>query len=1056
MSSSKGSIKFWEYYGTIAGIICNGPVDTLEEVIIDGESTWRGPLHRVPGETFATITLESRRVVRFYWGTDEQVSDPLLQAMGNDLGHDHPPYAGFCYIVLVDFFFGRERTSAPNVEVVVGRKPQQSIFSGEEALLQDKQAAPLATLAEVLCNPRHGLGLDASAHLDAASWDATAVQQYADSAHLNSYLSPLINQQVPLRQAVAEMALNADLWLRYNSASQRIEAGAHPHGTTIDVSALPLLTEHDLTSRPRFGGSGWGDIETGWAITFTDRNRGFKETTDKHDDLRALSIVGDHRRATLKRPWITRRNQALFHLVEYGKGRSQPAVKGQLEVRRAKAMHIRPGNLVRFAFTLAGESAAEDPVPPLPIEWVLFDTTDPRPFLEVQTRVTLNSHDYSNSYPITIAWMPPTWYIFDVATEGLNPYFIRVIGAELSGYFRQALIATFRFASVVQRETIDLRGALYETGGVIDVYGESRVIVRFIDEQGVEQIAVSVQRLDDQDGALLGPLDQTPRQFSLDSFTWAGLDPFNFMVDSTVSFPSEQVLRYASAIGFHSYCRGGYIGPEQMTHLRGLTIRFPGGEVAEPKPEVLGGGRLVEQVFRVVERTIPQTGPIRLSLESEPGISAIAHQSPEDPVQEPQPVAMPEVAHARFFEIPPPLVDGKSACMGVLAERPHDLAIGLNIHYDSDADGTFLGLGIQEIFALRARPVLGWTADALGPLEIEVLSTRDLDLLDDDPGTTAARDNQLLLFAFETDPVTGAIATDTNGFARMEVLSVDSFELTGANTYAVTALRGRAGTVKQDITSANGELWILPSFGIKAFAHADFAQPATTGFFRLQPFSAFGQRPLDECANRSFGFIGSDAYAPQVRFTSPADASLSFSAPPGNVAFAGEVTDADSNLVNFSLLRSSANSGATETLVSLPLAPTGQYTFSRSVAFNQYGNFTLIARAQDSTGKVTDAVVEVAIGSAGGSGTQVEPVSISPNGAFYWNSVSVTLYCPTAGATIETAITDQLTDEAPPDNWSPYAGAIMVSATLRLWARASAPDMTPADPVYADFTNAAY
>lgn len=1063
-SGGKGSIKFWEYYGTIAGIICNGPVDTIEEIIIDGESSWQGPLDRAAGETHVTLTLDARRVVRFYWGGDDQPVDPLLQSSGNTLGHDHPSYAGFCYIVLVDFLFGRERTSAPNVEVVVARRPWQTLISGDAAQLHEQQASPLATLAEILGDRRHGLGLEAAGLLDGISWEASAAAQFAGNAHRRAHLSPLLNQQVPLRQAVAEMALNADLWLRFNARTRLIEAGIHPHGNTVEVSSLPLLSEDDLTARPRFEGTGWGDVETGWAISFTDRQRGYKETTEKHDDLRALSIVGDHRRATLKRPWITRRDQASFHLTEYAKSHAEPTVKGQLEVRRAKALEIRPGDLIRYALPLPEGTTEGEAVPPVPSEWVVFDTADPRPFLEVDVGVTSvyenpPTFEYSSSYPIQIEWMPPIWGGYNVVDYQLNPHFIRVVPSSPNDAFRECLIATARFETIFQRQTLSLIGAVFATGALFDVDGHTRLAVRFIDDDGLEKIALSAQRIDtDPRDDAYPTVDnlQVPLEVSFDGLEWTGIDPLGLFPDTAIQFTASRVLGHATAVGFFSYYRGRYSDGtvSRMAHLLGMQIRFGDTDAGgEPGAGENAGGASHESVFRVVERTVPQTGPVRLLLEAETGLSAQAYTAPEEEPQLSQPLLLPEIDQARLLELPPPLAGDKNARMGVLAERPHDLAIGLNVHYDSEADGTFIALGIQEIFALRARPVDGWSESDTGEVSIEVLSTRDLDLLDDDPGPTAARDNQLLLFALETDPASGAIATDANGFPRMEVLSIEALELTAAATYTVTVLRARSGTRNQTISAANGELWILPAFGVMPFTHQDFAQPSSSGFFRLQPFSAFGERPLAECANRSFTFAASSSYAAQVRFTSPSTGSLSFSEPPGNLVVEGDVQDVDGNLVNVSLLRSSDSGTLSETLLFLPMAPTGQYAFSRVVPFEAYGSFTLTARAQDASGNVSEALLTIDIGSPASSGDPVAPVVISPDGAQFWGTTTVTLFCPTSGALIEYATTDMQTTEAPGTGWTSYAGAITITSSLRLWARASAVDMIASDPVSAGFLN---
>ena len=78
-------------------------------------------------------------------------------------------------MLLVDFFFGRERTSAPNVEVIVSRKPAQDVLTGTVAALSDGQASPLCSLADFFTHPRYALGLSPS-NFDSVSWGNAADQ----------------------------------------------------------------------------------------------------------------------------------------------------------------------------------------------------------------------------------------------------------------------------------------------------------------------------------------------------------------------------------------------------------------------------------------------------------------------------------------------------------------------------------------------------------------------------------------------------------------------------------------------------------------------------------------------------------------------------------------------------------------------------------------------------------------------------------------------------------------------------------------------------------------
>jgi hypothetical protein len=295
----------------------------------------------------------------------------------------------------------------------------------------------------------------------------------------------------------------------------------------------------------------------------------------------------------------------------------------------------------------------------------------------------------------------------------------------------------------------------------------------------------------------------------------------------------------------------------------------------------------------------------------------------------------------------------------------------------------------------------------------------------------------------------GAVAEDADGFSIIEIYSIDAFTQTGYDSYAVTAYRERYGTKRRSFWNGQSECWIIPGFGLTGFGHRDFAvlqNLIQTGYFRLQPFTIFAQRELSGCADIPFTFPTSLAYAPQVTFTTPATASLQYAAPPGSVNFAGTVTDADGNLTHFSLLRRAAD-GTEETLYSLPLNPTGLYNFERTVSFPDPGSFTLIARAQDSTGRITDSEIAIEIDQPAG---KVATPSISPSGGFIRTSRSVSITCATAGAAIEYAKV-LVGNPAPSTGWIAYTGAFTVFPETRVWARTTASGLTASDYARADF-----
>ena len=75
-----------KYYADLVGAVCHGPVDRLDEVWMDNFLVWptSGGGSMVRGsEDFITITINrgvKTQQMRFYWGTETQVADPILTA----------------------------------------------------------------------------------------------------------------------------------------------------------------------------------------------------------------------------------------------------------------------------------------------------------------------------------------------------------------------------------------------------------------------------------------------------------------------------------------------------------------------------------------------------------------------------------------------------------------------------------------------------------------------------------------------------------------------------------------------------------------------------------------------------------------------------------------------------------------------------------------------------------------------------------------------------------------------------------------------------------------
>src|ERR1051325_8966147 len=387
MGSGKGGSKgsgSYDYFGSIAGVVGEGPFSYISSFIVDGAEVWPRANAWASGQNYAvnnlvsndgrtwkctspdtassiapplnpskwtryvlaasgdhdSLTIEGFGEVIIYWGTTTQTAPSLLSSSGNDFGEQHPDYKRICYVLLVNFLFGRERTSAPNIEVIMGRTPLQSVWSGASNALNDGQANMIAAAAEWLTSP-NGIGL-ATDRLDSASFQATAVIGYNKPAL--AYVSPLLDSQNTVRSAFADVALVTDTFLRFNPNTELIEAGSFVHGSP--PSSYHTVTVDDLTEPPKFDAEGWASFKTRAVVSFSDRARAYKQSSDKADDARAFRILGEHRPLSLQRPQITRREQALSHAAETLRTIGVPQLSGSVVVRREKARTFRAGDYV--------------------------------------------------------------------------------------------------------------------------------------------------------------------------------------------------------------------------------------------------------------------------------------------------------------------------------------------------------------------------------------------------------------------------------------------------------------------------------------------------------------------------------------------------------------------------------------------------------------------------------------------------------------------------------------------------------------------------------------
>lgn len=390
-SGGAGSTTY-NYYGTLAGGLCLGPVDELVSIILNGKEVWPGGKPwavgvnytagagifvfngqswtptanhtssnlNAPGSSssfwteytfarggadyndFSIVGDDGTHygIARLYWGTQTQTADPLLASSGNDKFDQHPDYKGVCYVILRDFLFGQEIQSGPNTEFILRKKCGQTIVAGGPANITDGQVNVAAAAVEILTDKN--LVGQSTAVIDSTSFNV--VSALCDAAPLLTGCSVLIDSGDTLRAVFQRLMEMIDGYSRYNPTTKSIEIGVFQHGVT--PGSYVTLTNDALASAPKFSTNSWQETKSRAVVNYPSRQFNYQQVSDKADDPRLFTILGSVREQTLDRPYICRPDQAVLHGRETLRVIGHAVTTCEVSVRREFARSIRAGSYV--------------------------------------------------------------------------------------------------------------------------------------------------------------------------------------------------------------------------------------------------------------------------------------------------------------------------------------------------------------------------------------------------------------------------------------------------------------------------------------------------------------------------------------------------------------------------------------------------------------------------------------------------------------------------------------------------------------------------------------
>ena len=365
VGKGSASTTGYNYYGDIAGLFCCGPVDEVTKIYSDNEEVWSGSLERGQGPE-SDMQILSHAEARFHWGTDDQPRGTLVLNRMTDevftfspdrqpweyagidpenpdeipaaineyanLAYEHPAYRGFFYVELRKFFFGQNRTTVPNFELLLRRAPRVAGINLPTEI-EPSGCNPVTALAELITNPRFGLGRDVSI-LDTASWQATAAALEDNKSFY--YISPCYTSGKSITAIVGEILGYFDGWIRPNKG--KLEIGYFPHdGVVPEVRELSHL---DVVDLPSIESPGYGDTVNSVQVRYKDRIRDMKESAETAFSSFNRRTVGELREKGLDRKFFITRQQAKKFAEEFVETASVPESSGEVVVRAERAVNL--------------------------------------------------------------------------------------------------------------------------------------------------------------------------------------------------------------------------------------------------------------------------------------------------------------------------------------------------------------------------------------------------------------------------------------------------------------------------------------------------------------------------------------------------------------------------------------------------------------------------------------------------------------------------------------------------------------------------------------------
>lgn len=344
--SRKKTVTGYNYYGSMAQVVCFGEVTTLHRITNGETEIFAGPILSSSadgdGKTVLNTTIGT---IRFYWGKAAQNVDSVLALLQLDLGSGPqsvpmPRWKNVCYAVCVDVAFGAQ-VSPPTLKFEIERKLNLLTLSAHDI---NGDAVLPEVIYDWLTNSLYGSGIPA-AKINTASFVTAAEAVITEGLGV----SPFEDANTTLGELLGKLRPYIDCHLYFEVGQIFIKLVRKESEVGI-VS----IDETDLTDEPKPANEGWLNTWNFTTIKFTDRENEWQDgAVEPYDDPANAAITQERISKELDYSYVTLRSVAKKLSRRKGIAAGIPAMIWKLSLLPSFKTLI-PGQIFKLTYAKRG------------------------------------------------------------------------------------------------------------------------------------------------------------------------------------------------------------------------------------------------------------------------------------------------------------------------------------------------------------------------------------------------------------------------------------------------------------------------------------------------------------------------------------------------------------------------------------------------------------------------------------------------------------------------------------------------------------------------------